>query len=32
MLNDAEYEEVVVSTGSPTPAARANTEFTYTPR
>jgi len=32
MLDTAQYEEVVVSTGSPTPSTRANTEFTYTPR
>ncbi len=32
MLDASQYEEVVVSTGSPTPASRANTEHTYSPR
>jgi len=32
MLDTAQYEETVISTGSPTPASQANTEFTYSPR
>jgi hypothetical protein len=32
MLDGDEWEEVFVSTGSPSPSAHANTSHTYTPR